>query len=182
MRYFTFFLPFHVPLRRAQSDAPYQADGLVARNFVRGVLSPSDGARERLSPPVEGKQRCGFWSLGDGNTGAFSPAIDLDVQSRIFRDDATESGSALSGLDRDMVEHVLTEPEIDPQAHAAWTFAAFVINKGVASSSNGSVITGAPAAFGRFYLQELVNSGGMADIWLATDSNSKPVRAAPDPR
>jgi serine/threonine protein kinase len=31
-----------------------------------------------------------------------------------------------------------------------------------------------PGPFGRFYLQELINSGGMADIWLATDSNSKP--------
>ena len=28
--------------------------------------------------------------------------------------------------------------------------------------------------FGRFYLQELINSGGMADIWLATDGNGKP--------
>jgi len=26
-----------------------------------------------------------------------------------------------------------------------------------------------PGRFGRFYLQELINSGGMADIWLATD-------------
>ncbi|HXS68439.1 MAG TPA: serine/threonine-protein kinase, partial [Candidatus Polarisedimenticolia bacterium] len=31
-----------------------------------------------------------------------------------------------------------------------------------------------PGPFGRFYLQELLNSGGMADIWLATDSNNKP--------
>src|SRR5436190_19128077 len=30
-----------------------------------------------------------------------------------------------------------------------------------------------PGPFGRFYLQELLNSGGMADIWLATDSNGK---------
>ena len=30
-----------------------------------------------------------------------------------------------------------------------------------------------PGPFGRFYLQELVNSGGMADIWLATDANRK---------
>jgi len=30
-----------------------------------------------------------------------------------------------------------------------------------------------PGPFGRFYLQELVNSGGMADIWLATDANGK---------
>jgi serine/threonine-protein kinase len=30
-----------------------------------------------------------------------------------------------------------------------------------------------PGAFGRFYLQELINSGGMADIWLATDSDHK---------
>jgi serine/threonine-protein kinase len=34
--------------------------------------------------------------------------------------------------------------------------------------------TPAPAPFGRFYLQELINSGGMADIWLATDSRHKP--------
>ena len=26
-----------------------------------------------------------------------------------------------------------------------------------------------PGRFGRFYLQELINSGGMADIWMATD-------------
>ena len=32
----------------------------------------------------------------------------------------------------------------------------------------------APGPFGRFYLQELVNSGGMADIWLATDAKNKP--------
>jgi len=31
-----------------------------------------------------------------------------------------------------------------------------------------------PGQFGRFYLQELINSGGMADIWLATDGNAKP--------
>jgi eukaryotic-like serine/threonine-protein kinase len=30
-----------------------------------------------------------------------------------------------------------------------------------------------PGSFGRFYLQELINSGGMAEIWLATDSNNK---------
>jgi serine/threonine-protein kinase len=27
-----------------------------------------------------------------------------------------------------------------------------------------------PGRFGRFYLQELINSGGMADIWVATDA------------
>jgi len=31
-----------------------------------------------------------------------------------------------------------------------------------------------PGPFGRFYLQEVINSGGMADIWLATDANNKP--------
>ncbi|HXJ61363.1 MAG TPA: serine/threonine-protein kinase [Verrucomicrobiae bacterium] len=30
-----------------------------------------------------------------------------------------------------------------------------------------------PGPFGRFYLQELINSGGMADIWLATDQEQK---------
>jgi len=30
-----------------------------------------------------------------------------------------------------------------------------------------------PGAFGRFYLQELINSGGMADIWVATDPEGK---------
>lgn len=34
---------------------------------------------------------------------------------------------------------------------------------------------GVPVAFGHFYLQELINSGGMADIWLATDADNKPV-------
>jgi eukaryotic-like serine/threonine-protein kinase len=28
-----------------------------------------------------------------------------------------------------------------------------------------------PGPFGKYYLQELINSGGMADLWLATDSN-----------
>jgi eukaryotic-like serine/threonine-protein kinase len=45
--------------------------------------------------------------------------------------------------------------------------------------ANGSqaAITGAPAEEqfgGRFYLHELLNSGGMSDIWLATDSRNKP--------
>jgi serine/threonine-protein kinase len=31
----------------------------------------------------------------------------------------------------------------------------------------------APGPFGRFFLQELINSGGMADIWLATDGHHK---------
>jgi len=30
-----------------------------------------------------------------------------------------------------------------------------------------------PGPFGRFYLQELINSGGMSEIWLATDANGK---------
>ncbi len=37
------------------------------------------------------------------------------------------------------------------------------------------VVNQKPASkqFGRFYLQELINSGGMADIWVATDQNGK---------
>ena len=38
-------------------------------------------------------------------------------------------------------------------------------------SSDGA---GQPERFGRFYLQELLNSGGMADIWFVTDGNGKP--------
>jgi len=38
-------------------------------------------------------------------------------------------------------------------------------------SSGGSV---QPERFGRFYLQELLNSGGMADIWFVMDGNNKP--------
>src|SRR5688572_9242955 len=30
-----------------------------------------------------------------------------------------------------------------------------------------------PRAFGRFYLQALINTGGMAEIWLATDQAGK---------
>ena len=30
-----------------------------------------------------------------------------------------------------------------------------------------------PGPFGRFYLQELINSGGMAEIWLATDAQGR---------
>ena len=30
-----------------------------------------------------------------------------------------------------------------------------------------------PGPFGKYYLQELINSGGMADLWLATDSTGK---------
>ncbi len=42
------------------------------------------------------------------------------------------------------------------------------------SSPDNTVTSGAThERFGRFYLQELINSGGMADIWLATDSQGK---------
>ncbi len=34
--------------------------------------------------------------------------------------------------------------------------------------------TPTPGPFGRFYLQELINTGGMAEIWLATDAKHKP--------
>ena len=43
----------------------------------------------------------------------------------------------------------------------------------VFSTHSSAATTPAPGAFGRFYLQEIINSGGMADIWLATDSKSK---------
>jgi eukaryotic-like serine/threonine-protein kinase len=40
--------------------------------------------------------------------------------------------------------------------------------------SNNSSPTTAPGPFGRFYLQEILNRGGMAEIWLATDAQQKP--------
>ncbi len=43
---------------------------------------------------------------------------------------------------------------------------------GIAKQSNAA-LSPVPGPFGRFYLQELINSGGMADIWLATDSKGK---------
>src|SRR5438876_585511 len=39
---------------------------------------------------------------------------------------------------------------------------------------SNSAPSASPAPFGRFYLQELINRGGMADIWLATDAKGKP--------
>ena len=46
----------------------------------------------------------------------------------------------------------------------------------MADSSQNETETGPPAQeqFGRFYLQELLNSGGMAEIWVATDGRGKP--------
>src|SRR5690349_19605322 len=53
---------------------------------------------------------------------------------------------------------------------------ACYIKPAMPSNANSEVEAGAsfqPETFGRFYLQELINSGGMADIWLATDSKGK---------
>jgi serine/threonine-protein kinase len=36
-------------------------------------------------------------------------------------------------------------------------------------SDSSADVAGQPRPFGKFYLQELINSGGMAEIWLATD-------------
>src|SRR5208283_2952974 len=48
-------------------------------------------------------------------------------------------------------------------------FSVFGIGKSAAATEPAK-----PGPFGRFYLQELINSGGMADIWLATDERQKP--------
>ena len=42
------------------------------------------------------------------------------------------------------------------------------------ASKSGANQQPSSGPFGRFYLQELINSGGMADIWLATDERHKP--------
>ena len=49
-----------------------------------------------------------------------------------------------------------------------------MLNNSVLSTETTSSVAASPGPFGRFYLQELINSGGMADIWLATDSKGKP--------
>jgi eukaryotic-like serine/threonine-protein kinase len=41
------------------------------------------------------------------------------------------------------------------------------------ANDNETSEAGVPHRFGRFYLQELINSGGMADIWVATDQQGK---------
>lgn len=41
------------------------------------------------------------------------------------------------------------------------------------TADNAGAVAG-QEQFGRFYLQELLNSGGMAEIWLATDGRGKP--------
>lgn len=40
-------------------------------------------------------------------------------------------------------------------------------------SASASAVQDQPQRFGQFYLQELINSGGMADIWVATDQEGK---------
>ena len=44
----------------------------------------------------------------------------------------------------------------------------------MAETAENSDIQIGEEQFGRFYLQEMVNSGGMAEIWLATDGRGKP--------
>lgn len=39
--------------------------------------------------------------------------------------------------------------------------------------SNTTDVAAGPEKFGRFYLRELLNSGGMADIWLVSDGRGK---------
>jgi serine/threonine-protein kinase len=43
----------------------------------------------------------------------------------------------------------------------------------MASKENAGSLPG-PQAFGRYYLRELINSGGTADIWFATNSKGEP--------
>ena len=40
-------------------------------------------------------------------------------------------------------------------------------------SEDSNVELRQPGQFGPYYLRELINSGGMADLWLATDAQGK---------
>jgi eukaryotic-like serine/threonine-protein kinase len=42
------------------------------------------------------------------------------------------------------------------------------------ANKRSAAVPAAQERLGRFYLQELLNSGGMADIWLVTDSKNQP--------
>jgi serine/threonine protein kinase len=42
------------------------------------------------------------------------------------------------------------------------------------TSGQDVVVAYKPGPLGRFYLQELINAGGMSEIWLATDEEQKP--------
>jgi serine/threonine-protein kinase len=42
------------------------------------------------------------------------------------------------------------------------------------ASEEGNALNSEPQQFGRFYLRELINSGGMADIWFATNQKGEP--------
>src|ERR1044071_9045045 len=60
-------------------------------------------------------------------------------------------------------------------AHKSLTAPARRVNEG-AMAYKAQLDSGAHAAggrFGRFYLKELLNRGGMADIWLVTDGSGK---------
>src|SRR5947208_1502575 len=50
---------------------------------------------------------------------------------------------------------------------ACYTIAAVFFGSKKKSGPTG------PGSFGNYYLQELINSGGMADIWLATDRDQQ---------
>ena len=40
-------------------------------------------------------------------------------------------------------------------------------------TNEGTAVHGQPGQFGPYYLHELINSGGMADIWIASDAAGK---------
>ena len=48
-----------------------------------------------------------------------------------------------------------------------------ILRRKMISDEDHAAVEAQQGPFGKFYLQELINSGGMADIWLATDADGK---------
>src|SRR4051794_27891294 len=70
---------------------------------------------------------------------------------------------------------IISNNRAPAQAFSQWRPRGLHVKKELVfnPSNKASASVAAPGQFGRFYLQEMINSGGMAAIWLATDSDGK---------
>lgn len=53
-------------------------------------------------------------------------------------------------------------------------YSLFVVSMAIESTTNGGTAPhGEPGQFGKYHLHELINTGGMADLWIASDPEGK---------